>query len=423
MVSHFSFVATTRGVSAPRAFLLAGIWLLGMVVGITAVSSIPSTAAAAVATPAPGVITHTVYFPLTSRPPSPEPLPPPIPFSGEAPIDFTAVSADLRAQGLALAFNKIGFHAGPGGNPTGLNDYLARLDAAGVPFVVKSTDTLTGVYEGQGLMRRSGLPHVLIFRRSIVPPGAAPPPSGNPDVPDYDKPPALAAAEHWAWHKQHFPPELDPELTWVETVNEVDKNRSEWLAEFALETARLALADGYKWAAFGWSSGEPEPEHWTSPAMLDFLRLAAAKPDRLAIALHEYSFTTQAIGNWYPYLLGRFQALFQACDQHYIERPTILITEWGWEPVHVPSPEAAMEDVAWAAWLYAAYPQVKGAALWYLGPGFAGIADEAQLLVEPMATYSVSHYFGATPGQGAIDAGLFAPSPPTQLVWPEGMER
>lgn len=410
-----------RGVRAPRAFLLLGISLLGLVVGgITAVSAPLSIAAAPSRSPnaITQTLTHTLYLPLNTRPPSPDPLPPPIPLSGTVPIDFEAVAADLRGDGLALAFNKIGFHAGPGGNPTGLDDYLFRLDAAGVPFVVKSTDTLTGVYYGQELMRQSGLPHVLIFRRSIVPPGEAPPPSGNPDVPDYDKPPVLAAAEHWAWHKQHFPPELDPELTWVETVNEVDRNRAEWLAEFALETAQLALADGYKWAAFGWSSGEPEPEHWQSPAMLDFLRLVAAHPDRLAIALHEYSFTSTAISNWYPYLLGRFQTLFQVCDQYQIERPTVLITEWGWEPTHVPLPAPAMEDIAWAAWLYAAYPQVKGAAIWYLGPGFGGIADEAQLLIEPVANYSISYYFGITPGQGAIDAGLFAPDPPTRLVYP-----
>jgi hypothetical protein len=194
-----------------------------------------------------------------------------------------------------------------------------------------------------------------------------------------------------------WPPELDPELVWIETINEVDKNRSEWLAEFALETARLALRDGYKWAAFGWSSGEPEPEHWQSPAMLEFLRLAAANPDRLAIALHEYSYLVDEIDHQYPYKVGRFQTLFRICDEYGIPRPTVLITEWGWTYRDVPPPDEAMADIAWASRLYAPYPQIKGAALWYLGGGFAGIADEAQRLIEPVMIYSLTTYFAAPP--------------------------
>ncbi|MCA9978302.1 MAG: hypothetical protein KC413_21225, partial [Anaerolineales bacterium] len=87
----------------------------------------------------------------------------------------------------------------------------------------------------------------------------------------------------------------------------------------------------------------------------------------------------------------------------------------GWEAVHVPDPAAALEDMAWASWLYAAYPEVKGATIWYLGPGFGNIADEAQLLIEPLTAYSESHYFGVTPGQGRIDPSLFAPVVPTWL--------
>ncbi|MCP5097418.1 MAG: hypothetical protein GY943_17880, partial [Chloroflexi bacterium] len=30
--------------------------------------------------------------------------------------------------------NKIGFHTGPGGNPTGIGDWMRRIDAAGIPF-------------------------------------------------------------------------------------------------------------------------------------------------------------------------------------------------------------------------------------------------------------------------------------------------
>lgn len=391
-----------RGSCVPRALLLGGA-LLGMVTAVFVYPLFASTT----------TLANTRYLPVLFTQPPLDPLPAPLVFTDTPPIDFTAVQMQLQQEGLELAFSKLGFHAGPGGNPTGLIDSLYQLDAAGVPFVVKSVDSLTGVYEAQLIMHESDLPHITIFRRSSTPPGEDPPPSGNPDVPDYSKPPAQAAAEHWAWHKQHFPAELDPTLTWVETINEVDKNRADWLAEFALETAQLALADGYKWAAFGWATGEPEPEHWESPAMLTFLRFAGTHPQQVAIALHEYSLTIDEIDHLYPYLIGRFQFLFDVCDRHQIPRPTVLITEWGWEAVHVPDVDTALEDMAWASWLYAAYPQVKGAAIWYLGPGYGNIADEAQQLIAPLQAYSVSHYFGATPGRGAIDPWLFTPISPT----------
>jgi hypothetical protein len=338
-------------------------------------------------------------LPVALNPPSPEPLPPPIPFSADPPIDFAAIRAGLHQQGLELAFNKIGFHTGFAGNTTGLVEWMTDLDAAGVPIFLKSADNAEPLYIAQQLHQQSGVPHVLVFRRT----------GGPYEAPNYDLPPAEAAQHHWALHKATWPPELDPSLVWIETVNEVDKNRAGWLAEFALATAHLALADGFRWAAFAWSGGEPEPEHWATPQMLEFLRLAGSHPGRLAIALHEYSFDVDDIGRWYPDLVGRFQALFQLCDAHAIPRPTVLITEWGWEATDVPPPDLALQHIQWAAWLYAAYPQVQGAAIWYLGAGFSGIADQAQLLIAPVRDYSLSHYFGYTPGQGAIDPSLFLP--------------
>ena len=143
--------------------------------------------------------------------------------------------------------------------------------------------------------------------------------------------------------------------------------------------------------------------------MLEFLQLVADHPDQLAIALHEYSYEVDDIGRWYPYLHGRFQDLFAVCDRHGIPRPPVMITEWGWEYDHVPAVAPAMADIRWAAWIYAAYPQVKGAAIWYLGPGFGGIADEAQQFIAPVRDYSVSHYFAYDPGHGSIDTAIFQP--------------
>jgi hypothetical protein len=264
--------------------------------------------------------------------PTPQPTNTPLPTPTPT-IDFSAVRQNLLAQGNELGFIKIGFHLSVGGNIDGLDVWMRRLDEAGVPFFLKSADNAGPIYEAQELAKISGVPHTLVYRRS-----------GNEyDVPDYTLSPQEAAVKHWEAHTSIFPPELDPSMVWLETINEVDKNRAEWLGQFALATAEMALADGYKWAAFGWSSGEPELETWQAPSMLQFLRLAAANPDRLAIALHEYSFLPDTITDQYPFKVGRFQQFFQLMDDLGIPRPTVLITEWGWAYQDMPPVPVALE--------------------------------------------------------------------------------
>ncbi|MDX1687484.1 MAG: hypothetical protein R3248_05835 [Candidatus Promineifilaceae bacterium] len=332
--------------------------------------------------------------PTATHTPSPTPTPT---------IDFRAVRAQLQTEGQDLGFVKMGFHVGPGGNQTGIGTWMERLNAAGVPFFLKSVDNAGPLTEAQEMVRSSGVPHTLVYRTS----------GDSYDTPDYSLPPAEAARQHWERHKEAFPPELDPGVVWMETINEVDKGRAEWLAAFSLATAQMALADGYRWAAFGWSSGEPEVADWESPAMLEFLRLVGANPERLAIALHEYSFLVEEIGHEYPFKVGRFQQLFRVADRYGIPRPTVLITEWGWAYDDVPPPGEAMEDIAWAARLYAPYPQVKGAAIWYLGPGYKGIADKVQLLIRPLTEYALGNYFPIPlpPAQEPIRPEQYAPPP------------
>lgn len=332
--------------------------------------------------------------PTATLPPPPTATPAPVPA-----VDFTAVRANLQAQGQELAFVKIGFHVTLMEDESLIDLWTQKMDAAGVPIFLKSVDNAEPLFKAQELMKQSGVPHVLVFRAS-----------GG--VPIYDLPPAQAAQLHWEEHRALWPPELDPNLVWMETINEVDKNRSEWLAQFALETARLAMNEGFKWAAFGWASGEPEPEQWQQPAMLDFLRLAGANPDRLAIALHEYSYDKSKIGDQYPFKIGRFQELFRIADQYGIPRPTVLITEWGWEYRAVPEPEEALRDIAWAARLYAAYPQVKGVALWHIGVGccFFDISQQTERLVEPLLHYSLTNYFAVAGGETAVNPDAYRPS-------------
>ena len=313
-------------------------------------------------------------------------------------LDFATLEEELARQNQALAYSKIGFHVTFMEQKGMLDEWMQRQDEAGVPFYLKTVDNAEPLYKAQQLREASGVPHTLVFR-------------ATGGVPDYDLSPEEAALEHWIFHRDKFPPELDPSVVWVETVNEVDKNRAAWLAEFALETARLAMADGFKWAAFGWAPGEPEPEHWELPAMLEFLRLAGENPDRLAIAVHEGSLTTENIRALYPYRLGRFLQLFETCDRYGIPRPTVLITEWGWEYDNIPDIDKAIEDIHWAASLYARFPQVKGAAIWNLGTGccFGNVSEQVRDLIDPLLAFNLSTYFTAPqpPDKAPTDPTLY----------------
>lgn len=351
-----------------------------------------------------------------TRDPS-QPLPPPTVVTGVPPIDFVAASSAAQAQGREITYTKIGFHTGPGGNANGLGDWMRRLNDAGIPFFLKSVDAAGPIWEAQQLMQANevagrDVPHTLVFRLT----------DPRYEAPFYNSgvSPETAAAVSWQVNRDGLPPELDKRYVWLETLNEPGRYGAdgqlqiERLGRFSLATAKLAVAEGYRYAALSWSTGVPEPADWEHPAMLTFLRYAGEHPDRVAVALHEYSLVNEDIGRIYPYLVGRFQTLFDVCNRHDIPRPTILITEWGWEYDSVPEPGVAMEHIAWAAWLYAAYPEVKGAAIWYLGPQFGGIANKAQRLIAPLTDYALSHYFVYTPGRGRIDAALFRP--PWQML-------
>ena len=290
-----------------------------------------------------------------------------------------------------IARNKIGFHTGPGGNARGLGDWMRSLDKAGIPFMIKSVDSYGPVFEASEIAKKSGVEHVLVYRVSTV--GQAH--EYDYDVPPYKDPkfkndPEGGAEKHWAKTMKKIPPEFDKERTWLEPINEVDKNFCDWLGRFAVHTANLALRDGFKVSLFAWSSGEPEPEGWEEPGMLDYLRLCAERPNQAAVALHEYSYVEKDIKHGFPFKIGRFKQLFDVCDKHLIARPTVHITEWGWTLNDVPSPAKAIKDIDEIMKLYGRYPEITGAAIWYLGPSFGGIANKAQKLIKPVAEFTLN---------------------------------
>ncbi len=158
------------------------------------------------------------------------------------------------------------------------------------------------------------------------------------------------ADAHSLRHLQAFPREVvhNRQSVWRRSTSvgraATTRNNAEWLAKFSYYTALQALAAGYNYAAFGFSTGEPEygappkpdldPSYqWDGPEMQKFLRLAAQYPDRIAISVHEYDLDQPTLRATYPDNVGRFEKLFQRCDANGIPRPTVLITEFGWPGV------------------------------------------------------------------------------------------
>lgn len=272
----------------------------------------------------------------------------------------------------------IGFHVSNGGNMTGIGDYMRQLDTAGIPFGLISIGNYGPINEGVLLMRQSNGTHNLVFRVTDL------------DVPNYALDPATAALTHWGAVKAKLPPEFDKQRVWICPINEVDKNRADWLGNFATTFVATAMGEGYKVTMFAWSSGEPEPDQWKLPGMKRYLELCAINPTKAAVALHEYSFTIENLNAGYPDMIGRFQQLFAACDSMGIARPTVHISEFGWTHEEVPAPDIAMPQIAWAHSLYSQHPQIKMATIWYLGNGFGGIANLAQKLIEPVTTFMIN---------------------------------
>lgn len=298
---------------------------------------------------------------------------------------------------------KIGFHTGPGGNRNGIGDHWRILDSAGIPASLISVDDYGPCFELDNLAKISGVPHVNVYRICTKIPGF------NADVPVYDIDPYLAAQVWWDTVYENLPPEFlvgdARNRIWLIAGNEVDKNRASWLGYWAYYVATLANGAGFKIAAFGWSSGEPEYDDWTTPGMAEYLRYCADNPEEAAIAVHEYSYTMN-LQDGIGYLIGRFDFINDACYSLGIRTPKIFVTEFGWTYEEVPSPEEAIRQMRPIANLYASDTAIQGAMIWYLGPGYDGIANKAQRLIVPVT-------------QEALDYGYSPPTEPPPPPPPE----
>jgi hypothetical protein len=283
-----------------------------------------------------------------------------------------------------------GPHGGTGNLLTGIGDIWRDLNSKGIPAFFKGVDDYGSCGELLGIGDEYGVKNTAAYRLSSARDG------WNPDVPDWSAPSPEAAADfHVDQTLEYLPPEFDKRV-WLEVINEPDKDEdgrypgwgsaefSEWLGRFMLRVLQRLLPLGFRVAGFGFSSGEPELDDWSQPAMIEFMRQAGTNPN-VAIAVHEYSYQESELISTAPWLIGRFTKIFDEADRHGVPRPKILVSEFGWTLWHVPSPDLAVAQMVEVAnLLYGPYPQILGVAIWFYGMGWNEIRKKAVQLLEPM---------------------------------------
>jgi hypothetical protein len=302
----------------------------------------------------------------------------------------------------------IGLQSGPTGRPTGIGEMINDLTHAGIAMFSAASDSTSIIYDLQEARRKTGVPHTGNF----IPTGYVD--DYHISVPEYRTPHAAKlAVRHWdAVEKKGIPKEIDWNIPciWMSTWNEIrpyvgwgsTEKLEDWdeplpgyegyadlIGWQAVEIGKEALKRGYRWAAFGFAGGNPEPGFWLAPGVVAYLRLCHEHPDRLGVALHEYSFADTLINR--PDHMGRFQQLHHACDQHGLRHPVIQFKEFGWQERWVPEPDKAMPQLLEIAKMYAQHPNIHGAGIWTVQGGWGGLYKRVQKLISPMHKAALVH--------------------------------
>lgn len=307
------------------------------------------------------------------------------------------------------------FHSGNGGNHNGLGTFLSALGSSKWPVCIKSVDDYGKCLEA---INRGGY---AVFRFSTKGKGAEV--GYDFDVPNYSLAPWTAAQIHWQRIKENLPPEFDPDRTWIEPINEVDKNLSVWIGSFALELAARANADGYSVLMPAWASGEPEPEAWVD--MHEYLVHCAAYPRKMGVALHEYDLGIDGFDTAYPWHMGRFQWMFDYCDRNDIARPTTFITEWGWSMDNIGNLNAAIEQIDRATQFYGRFEEIQMLAIWALQDYNGKPVTGAQQLMVALTDWVLANDPPVPVPDAPLDPAYFEqPSSGTlqERLWDFGMD-
>lgn len=187
-------------------------------------------------------------------------------------------------------------------------------------------------------------------------------------------------------------------------INETDQSRGDWLGKFSVAIGKIALVKGYKMLALLCNGAPPvgakgDPFNtWKLPSVVEYSKLCSKYPDRLGVALHEYSNSDDPIWNEYPWLVGRIEHLMDTCDDAGIRRPITMFTEWGWGANHLPEQDKAIQQMADVMEkVYAPYfPEVQAAFTWYLGLGWGDIAVETNRLIQPHTNMTLTQRFSCS---------------------------
>jgi hypothetical protein len=335
-----------------------------------------------------------------------------------------------------MSYLRFGIHAaGVGGVYDGFGDYIMAMQHGNKPAIVFAVDNAGPAFAVQALGRPFDVVGFRMTQRDGV----------SLDQLDYGADPV--AFGQWRFEKtlEHWPPELDAARVWTTPCNEPSKERfselaklvsssragvlssgqaqevrqlqeqinsdTQWLAAFTLEYARLSIAAGRRFAAYGWSMGTPEAWFWELPDTLAYLRLCAQHPHLLGINLHEYS-GSDNLRDDYPWLIGRFAALHDICQRHGIARPTIIIGEFGWRENSLrPAPDSFADQLMWAQALYAPCSNILGAAIWTLGHWHGTVAQDFAALIPELSALALGY------------VGDPVPPPPPPPPPPSGQHR
>lgn len=295
----------------------------------------------------------------------------------------------------------VGFHlGGGGGNSRGINsDYILPVARAGLPISIMAAD-MAPWDAIQAAINYPNPKHFIGWRTTDFPV------PGN----NYMADPVLSARADWDRYMQKLPPELLPhqDKFWIVMWNEVRGKETgepvfggmhiaEYLGVAGMEILRLSKESGFRTLLYGYAPGNPEPDTWEQPAMRELLAYMAKNKEDTGIALHEYALADSMAGK-YPFLMGRFESMLFSCDLDKLGWPSFAITEFGWRQEWTPGPNAAIGDLNLPEIManYMRYEEFLGATIWYLGPGYEGVADLAQKLIKPVGQYVLNTEYEVT---------------------------
>lgn len=342
-----------------------------------------------------------------------------------------------------MAKSKLGFHTGPGGKKDGLGKWERSLNGAGQPFGLKAVDEYGPIFEAVQIGRQHQVQNWLGFRYSEAAHHI------SREVPDYNVAPWVDAPILGQELIDKLPPEFDKSV-WLELINEPrdensgqdamfnNMNATDYLGEWCLAAAIFLNERGYKFMGPTFNSGRPGREgfppedavsQYSQPGMLKFLRYCADNPDKAALSVHDYSWSTwqegQTADDWYPNLWGRFEAAIAAADLHGIPRTfLIFVTEFGFAHREAPVWPEAEAYLDARNRMLARWPQVKYDAAWSLQQGWGDIDKHVNTWLhypahrefdegeQPARTHAL--FGGTLPGAVPV----VQPPPPNETVTP-----